>query len=174
MNTLQVIEKVFHQQKTLAEKTFAQLSEKDFDFIPEQNSNSIALLIQHIAGNQKSRFTNFLTTDGEKKERNRDQEFEEHHFSKDQLLVIWNEGWNCLFTTISQLKLDDLSKDVFIRGEKHSVEEALIRQVSHYSYHVGQIVLLAKIIKRQEWSSLSIPKGKSDEFNHDFFSKSSK
>ncbi len=174
MEFLEIVEKVLLQQKNLSEKAFDQLSENDFHFTPSTESNTIAILIQHISGNQLSRFTHFLTTDGEKTTRNRDQEFENKKLSGEDLLKMWNKGWDCLFTTIKQLKKEDLSSPVFIRGEQHSVQEALLRQVSHYSYHTGQIILLAKIIKNEKWSSLSIPKGKSDEFNHDFFSKTTK
>ncbi|MEJ8819232.1 DinB family protein [Lacibacter sp. H407] len=151
--------------KELADKTFEQLSEADFHFQPNEVSNSIAIIIQHMAGNMKSRFTNFLTEDGEKEWRNRDTEFEEQQLSKEELLKKWEDGWACVMNAINQLTEDDLLKTISIRSEELTVMDALNRQMAHYPYHVGQIVFIGRMIKNKEWLSLSIPKGASDEFN---------
>lgn len=151
--------------KELGDKTFEQLNETDFHYQPNEESNSIAIIIQHVAGNMKSRFTNFLSEDGEKEWRKRDSEFEEKNLSKVQLLQIWNEGWNCFLNAVKSLNEEDLLKTITIRSEKLSVIDALNRQMAHYPYHVGQIIYLGKMIKKEQWKSLSIPKGKSDEFN---------
>ena len=162
---VQVILKNFTSYKTMAEKAFAQLDEKDFYYKPDSESNSIAIIIQHMAGNMHSRFTDFLTTDGEKPTRNRDSEFEDTNLSKDQLLSTWQAGWKVVFDAIHQLGPEDLQKMVLIRQEPLSVIDALIRQVTHYSSHIGQIVFLAKHIKKGDWKTLSVPKGQSELFN---------
>jgi hypothetical protein len=151
--------------KQLGEQTFEQLSEIDFHYQPNEESNSISIIIQHIAGNMLSRFTNFLTEDGEKEWRNRDTEFEEHHFTKYQLIERWNEGWNCYLHAVSSLTDADLEKTITIRGESLTVVDALNRQLAHYPYHVGQIVYLGRLIKNKTWRNLSIPKGQSQQFN---------
>jgi hypothetical protein len=121
--------------------------------------------MKHMAGNMLSRWTDFLTTDGEKKNRNRDGEFIDEFKNHEELLAFWEEGWKCLFDAVETLNIDDLNKTVYIRNEPHSVIEALNRQLSHYAYHTGQIVFLAKLIKSNNWKTLSIPKGKSGDFN---------
>jgi len=151
--------------KELGDKTFEQLAEADFHYQPNNESNSIAMIIQHMAGNMLSRFTNFLTEDGEKTWRNRDTEFEEQQLTREQLLIKWNEGWNCYLSVIQSLSEDDLLKTISIRSEELTVTDALNRQLAHYPYHVGQIVYIGRIIKKEEWKTLSIAKGKSDEFN---------
>jgi len=151
--------------KELGDKTFEELNETDFHFQPDEESNSIAIIIQHVAGNMKSRFTNFLTEDGEKEWRNRDTEFEEKHLPKVELLQIWNKGWDCFLDAVTSLNENDLLKTITIRSEQLHVIDALNRQMAHYPYHVGQIVYIGKMIKKEQWKSLSIPKGKSDEFN---------
>ena len=151
--------------KELGDKTFEELNETDFHFQPDEESNSIAIIIQHVAGNMKSRFTNFLTEDGEKEWRMRDAEFEEMHLTKVQLLQLWNKGWDCFLDTVKSLNENDLLKTITIRSEQLHVIDALNRQMAHYPYHVGQIVYIGKMIKKEQWKSLSIPKGKSDEFN---------
>ena len=151
--------------KELADKTFAQLSEADFHYQPNEASNSIAIIIQHLVGNMLSRFTNFLTEDGEKEWRNRDTEFEEQQLSKEALLQKWEEGWACYLSTVKNLTTDDLLKTITIRSEELSVVDALNRQLAHYPYHVGQIVYIGRMIKNKEWQSLSIPKGQSQQFN---------
>lgn len=151
--------------KELADKTFEQLNEADFHFQPNEVSNSIAIIIQHMAGNMISRFTNFLTEDGEKDWRNRDTEFEEQQLSKEQLLQKWEDGWACVLNAINDLTEDDLLKTISIRSEELTVMDALNRQMAHYPYHVGQIVFIGRMIKNKEWLSLSIPKGASDAYN---------
>ena len=151
--------------KELGDKTFEQLTDADFHVQSNAESNSIAIIIQHLAGNMLSRFTNFVTEDGEKEWRNRDTEFEEQQLSKEQLLNKWNEGWDCFLSAVKNLNEDDLQKTITIRSEPLSVIDALNRQLAHYPYHVGQIVYIGRMIKAGEWKSLSIPKGKSDEFN---------
>jgi uncharacterized damage-inducible protein DinB len=154
---------VFGSQRALAEKAFAQLQDEDFHFSPGPESNSIAIIIKHMAGNMISRWTDFLTTDGEKPDRNRDSEFEEEKLSRAELMQRWEKGWKVLTGTLAALKEEDLLKTVHIRGEGLTVMQALNRQVSHYAYHTGQIVYLAKMARSSAWRSLSIPKGKSGE-----------
>jgi hypothetical protein len=157
--------KRFEYYKSLGDKTFDQLEEKDLFFKPSPDSNSIAIIIQHLYGNMLSRWVNFLTEDGEKEWRNRDAEFEEMAISKQDLLSFWNEGWNVLLSTLRELKPEDLTKTIHIRTEPLIVYDAIIRQMAHYPYHVGQIVTLGKMIKDSDFKSLSIPKGQSREFN---------
>jgi uncharacterized damage-inducible protein DinB len=156
----------FKAQKQLADKTFEQLSETDFHYQPDRGSNNIAIIIQHIAGNMLSRWTNLLTEDGEKPWRKRDEEFEDQQYSKEQLLKLWEDGWNCLFNTLQSLKESDLLTLTYIRKEPLTVADAIIRQMAHYPSHVGQIVYLGKQIKKDEWKSLSIEKGKSEAYNN--------
>lgn len=151
--------------KELGDKTFAQLNDADLHYQPNEESNSIAIIIQHVYGNMLSRWTDFLTTDGEKDWRNRDTEFELHQQSKQQLIELWEKGWKCFLDTLNSLTEDDLLKTIHIRKEPLSVIDAINRQLAHYPYHVGQIVYIAKIIKDKNWQNLSIPRGKSDEFN---------
>jgi hypothetical protein len=151
--------------KELGEKTFEQLNNKDFHFQPTSESNSIAVMVQHIAGNMLSRFTNFLTEDGEKEWRNRDDEFEIHDYSKQQIIDIWNKGWKCFLDSLESLSADDLMKTVTIRKEELSAMDAIIRQLAHYPYHIGQIIYTGRIIKNENWKNLSIPKGASQVFN---------
>ncbi len=151
--------------KDLGDKTFEQLNEWDFNYQPNDESNSIAVIIQHMAGNMLSRWTNFLTEDGEKEWRQRDDEFEVHTYNKQQLLELWEKGWACFFTAVEALKKKDLKKTVTIRKEPLTVIDAINRQLAHYPYHVGQIIFLAKIIKNKSWKNLSIPKGDSQLYN---------
>lgn len=155
---------VFKNYRILAEKSFAQLNkDESFHYVPDAESNSIAVIIKHMAGNMISRWTDFLTTDGEKPTRNRDSEFVEGTESKEELLKIWDKGWAVFMDTLNSLKEEDLMKTVTIRGEGLTVTQALNRQTAHYAYHVGQIVFLAKHIKSKEWTSLSIPRNRSGE-----------
>ncbi len=155
---------VFKNYKTLAEKSFVQLSEdKDFHYTPDSESNSIAVIIKHLSGNMISRWTDFLTTDGEKPSRNRDSEFVDDTIIREQLMKLWDTGWKIFLDTFYSLNENDLMKFITIRGEKLTVTQALNRQTAHYAYHIGQIVFIAKHIKNSEWKSLSIPKNKSDE-----------
>lgn len=153
--------KRFRYYKELGDKTFEQLNEEDFFYQPNLSSNSIAIIIQHMYGNMLSRWTNFLTEDGEKDWRKRDAEFEAMSISREDLLSFWNEGWKCLLTTLESLQPDDLMKTVTIRTEPLLVYDAILRQLAHYPYHVGQIVYIGRMIRDNEWSSLSIPKGES-------------
>jgi len=157
--------------KELGDKTFEQLDEKDLHFIPNAESNSIALIIQHVAGNMLSRWTDFLTTDGEKDWRNRDTEFEEQDLTKQQLLDLWQKGWDCFLNTLRSLTPGDLLKTIYIRSEGLLVIDAINRQLAHYPYHVGQIIYLAKVIKNEEWQNLSIAKGHSNQFNQQMHAK---
>ncbi|MEP6684353.1 MAG: DUF1572 family protein [Parafilimonas sp.] len=162
---LQSAIKKFKAQKTLGEKTFAQLNDKDFVFKPSEESNSIALIIQHMRGNMLSRWTNFLTKDGEKPWRERDKEFEDILSAKQDILNAWNSGWSCVLDVLDNLKTEDLLKTITIRNEPLLVVDAIVRQIDHYGYHVGQIVYIAKIIKGADWQTLSIAKNISNDFN---------
>jgi hypothetical protein len=157
--------KRFEYYKSLGDKTFEQLEETDLFYRPSADSNSIAIIVQHMYGNMLSRWTNFLTEDGEKEWRNRDAEFEAMQITKQDLLSFWNEGWNVLFNALNALQAEDLTKTIFIRTEPLVVYDAIIRQMAHYPYHVGQIVTLGKMIKDKDFKSLSIPKGESQQFN---------
>lgn len=157
--------------KSLAEKTFEQLDEIDFHYQPNEESNSIAMIIQHLAGNMLSRFTDFLTEDGEKEWRQRDAEFEEQHMSKEQLFQLWQKGWACYLGVVQSLTENDLEMIITIRSEQHTVTDALNRQMAHYPYHIGQIVYLGRMIKNKTWRNLSIPKGASQQFNEQMKNK---
>lgn len=156
----------FRDYKKLAERAFAQVSDVDFFATIDPESNSIAVNLKHMAGNMISRWTDFLTTDGEKPERNRDIEFVIlPGTTKDEMIAYWEKGWQCVFDAIEPLGPDDLLRTVLIRREKHTVVEAINRQIAHYAYHTGQIVYLAKHLKSSEWQNLSVPRNKSAEFN---------
>ena len=144
----------------MGDKSFEQLKEADFFYQPTSESNSIAILIQHMYGNMMSRFTNFLTKDGEKEWRKRDAEFEAMELSANDLLSFWNTGWNLAMSTIASLTEADYEKTVLIRSEPITVPDALLRQLAHYSTHVGQIMYIGKMIKNETWVSLSLPKAK--------------
>jgi len=165
----------FLYYKTLGEKAIDQLEPEQLFVSLNNDTNSIATIVKHLHGNMLSRWTNFLTTDGEKESRNRDGEFDAStalsNQTKEQILSLWNEGWECLFNALNSLKPEDLSKIIYIRNEGHTVLEAINRQLAHYPYHVGQMVFYAKILKKTEWNSLSIPKNKSNDYNTDKFSK---
>ena len=154
----------FRFQKNLGDKTFAQLEDKDLFFKPSAESNSIAIIVQHMTGNMLSRWTNFLTEDGEKPWRERDKEFEDMFETREQVMSAWDKGWNCVFNAMESLKADDLLKTILIRREAMSVIDAVIRQIDHYGYHIGQIVFIGKLVKDNVWQTLSIPKGRSSEF----------
>jgi hypothetical protein len=166
--------KLFLYYKDLGEKAIGQLEEKQLFEIFNENSNSIAIIINHLNGNMISRWTDFLHSDGEKSWRKRDSEFEDVINSKLQLMNLWNEGWNCIMKALESLVPEDLEKIVYIRNEGHTVFEAIIRQLAHYSYHVGQIIYAAKILKQGEWNSLSIPKKASDQYNKSKFESEKK
>ncbi|MDH7912710.1 DUF1572 family protein [Winogradskyella sp. SYSU M77433] len=163
--------KQFEYYKSLGDKTFEQLSFNELQREFEEDSNSITIIVKHMVGNMLSRWTNFLTEDGEKEWRKRDEEFIDSFKNKAQFLEDWEKGWNCLFNAIKPLQKDDLERVIYIRNQGHSITEAINRQMMHYAYHVGQIVLLGKLTKGSDWVSLSIPKGKSKAYNKDKFSK---
>jgi hypothetical protein len=152
--------------KKLAERALEQLRDDEYFVTVDQESNSIGVIMKHVAGNMLSRWTNFLTTDGEKPDRNRDREFViDPRISKSDLLSYWEKGWQRTFETLEALQPDDLLRTVSIRGETHTVVQAINRQLAHYPYHIGQIIFLAKHFRSADWKSLSIPKNKSIEFN---------
>ncbi len=168
---IESIIKQFEYYKMLGEKTFSQLDEEDLFWKYNEDSNSIGIIVNHLAGNMLSRWTDFLNSDGEKPWRNRDSEFEEVIQNKEGLLSRWNEGWDCLLSTLKSLKETDLNRIVYIRNEGHTITEAINRQLTHYSYHVGQIVFIGKMRTHNQWQSLSIPKGNSQHYNAQKFSK---
>jgi len=168
---LKSIKKEFERYKTLGEKTFAQVSDDGLFWQYNDESNSIATIVKHISGNMLSRWTDFLTSDGEKARRERDKEFENGIKARQELLAIWNEGWDCLFNALNTITQDDWQKDIYIRNEKHSVVDDNNRQLAHYPYHIGQIVFIGKMVAGDTWNSLSIPKGKSQTFNAEKFAK---
>lgn len=157
--------KRLNNYKELGEKTFAQLEEGDFFFLASPESNSIAIIVQHMHGNMLSRFTNFLTEDGEKSWRKRDEEFDRVATTKDEVIALWNEGWACVFDALNNLQPGDITKTIYIRSEPLSVYDALLRQLAHYPYHVGQIVFIGKMIKDASWQGLSVPKNQSKQYN---------
>lgn len=153
------------KSKRLADRALAQVDDEMFFALPGPDANSLALIVKHVAGNQRSRWTEFLTTDGEKPDRDRDTEFElVSGDTRAALLARWEAGWTLLFETIGALAPDDLARTVTVRGEAHTVLQAIGRQLVHYSHHVGQIVFLAKLLAGPSWRTLSIPKGRSKEF----------
>ena len=170
-NFLDSVKRQFEYYKSLGEKTIAQVPAEKLSWQYNDDSNSIATIVKHLHGNMMSRWTDFLTTDGEKEWRQRDSEFENDITSKEPVLEIWNEGWACLFKALNDLKEDDLAKTIYIRNQGHSVMEAINRQLAHYPYHVGQIVFLGKMISGSNWVSLSIPKGDSKTYNAEKFSQ---
>lgn len=160
----------FEYYKMLGEKTLAQVPDEKLFWQYKEDCNSIATIVKHLAGNMLSRWTDFLTTDGEKEWRNRDDEFENDIVTKEELLQKWDAGWNVFLETLKSLKEQDLDKIIYIRNQGHTVIEAINRQLAHYPYHIGQIVLIGKMCA-PNWVSISIPKGNSKSFNDDKFSK---
>lgn len=163
--------KQFEFYKSLGEKTFEQLTEKELFWSFNEESNSIAVIVNHLWGNMKSRWTDFLNADGEKKWRNRDLEFESVIKSKDELNAKWEEGWGCLFKAIESLNERNFETKIHIRNQEHTVIQAVNRQLTHYSSHIGQIIFIGKMLKGNEWQSLSIPKGESKKYNAEKLSK---
>ena len=151
--------------KELGDRSFVQIPDEAFHFAPNGASNSIAVIVRHMAGNMLSRWTNFLTEDGEKTWRERDMEFEEPDLDRAGVITLWEKGWDCFLSALRDLNDDDLLKTIHIRSEPLSVVDAINRQLSHYPYHVGQIVYLARLFRGDDWQSLSIPKGDSQAFN---------
>ena len=170
-NFIQSATRRFSDYKNLGEKTFEQLSETEMHYAPSEVCNNIAVIIQHLHGNMLSRWTNFLTEDGEKSWRDRDAEFEKKKLSQEELVTLWAEGWKVIFETLGSLTAEDLHKTITIRSEPHSVMDAIVRQIAHYSYHVGQIVLLGKLIKGTAWKTLSIAKKGSAAYNEKMMGK---
>jgi uncharacterized damage-inducible protein DinB len=156
---------LFRYYKNLAERAMAQATNEQLVMALDKEMNSIAVTVKHMAGNMRSRWTDFLTSDGEKPDRNRDTEFEDPPQTREALLAVWEDGWRSVFEALEPLSEADLQRTVMIRGEPHSVMQAINRQIAHYAYHCGQIVLLAKHFKSDEWQSLSVPRGRSVEFN---------
>lgn len=165
------VKKQFAYYKHLGDKTFKQLSEADFFWQYNEESNSIAMIVKHLWGNMLSRWTDVFTTDGEKEWRNRDTEFDNDLKDKTDILTKWNAGWDCLFRTLETLSETDLTRIIYIRNEGHTVTEAINRQLAHYPYHVGQIVFIGKMIQNEKWQSLSIPRNQSEKYNNQKFSQ---
>ncbi len=165
------IRKQFEYYKLLGDKTFSQLKEDELFWRFNESSNSVAVIVNHLSGNMKSRWTDFLISDGEKDWRDRDKEFQSIIKTKEELLCRWQEGWNCLFGALDSLNPVNFETEIFIRNQSHTVIEALNRQLAHYAYHLGQIVYLGKMIQGDKWESLSITKGKSNDFNQRKFAK---
>lgn len=163
--------KLFRYYKDLAERAISQVEDDALFWQPGEESNSIAILVGHLAGNMRSRWTDFLTSDGEKEWRQRDLEFEPVIKTREELERSWNAGWQAVFDAIEPLRDDQLSDIVYIRNQGHTVREAIQRQIAHYAYHVGQIVYICKLMAKGNWQSLSISKGKSQSFNADLFAR---
>ena len=163
--------KRFEYYKSLGDKTFGQLTDDQMFWQYNEESNSIAIIVKHIAGNILSRWTNFLTEDGEKPWRNRDGEFVNTFTTKQQVLDFWEQGWKCLFDALEKINDDNLYSVTYIRGEAHPVIDAVLRQLAHYPYHIGQIVYIAKMIKNEDWNTLSIARNRSQEFNTEMKTK---
>jgi len=168
---LESVKKQFLYYKTLGEKAMDQLEPEQLFISINEDTNSIATIVKHLSGNMLSRWTDFLSSDGEKEWRNRDAEFEETIKTKEELLDVWNKGWDCFLSALNGLEAEQLSQIIYIRNEGHTVIEAINRQLAHYPYHIGQIVFYAKMLKNSEWTSLSIPKNKSNSYNSEKFSK---
>lgn len=168
---LESVKKQFLYYKMLGEKAMNQLEPEQLFTAINEDTNSIATIVKHISGNMLSRWTDFLTSDGEKEWRNRDSEFENDLQSKEEVFELWNKGWKCLENALESLKPEQLSDIIYIRNEGHTVIEAINRQLAHYPYHVGQIVFYAKQLKKSSWESLSIPKNKSGNYNAEKFAK---
>lgn len=157
--------KQFEYYKSLGNKTFTQLSSEQLFWSCNEESNSIAIIVKHLVGNMKSRWTNFFTEDGEKEWRNRDDEFENPFETQEEMLAYWESGWTCLFTTLKELTDENLEQIIYIRNQGHTVTEAINRQLCHYAYHVGQLVFLAKFLVGEDWETLSIAKNDSKKYN---------
>ena len=164
LHYLEEARRQFRGHKRMGESAM-QLRDEDFFVTLDPESNSVAILVKHLAGNMRSRFTDFLTTDGEKPDRFRDREFEaSSSTTRAELMKLWEEGWNCVFATMDSLKPEDVMRTVTVRGQPHTVMQAINRQIAHYAQHTGQIVFLAKHLRSDEWKTLSIPRGKSEDY----------
>ena len=165
------VKKQFAYYKSLGEKTFEQLTDEQLYWQYNPESNSIAMIVKHMSGNMISRWTDIFTTDGEKPTRNREAEFTPSTPTRQTITETWEQGWQCLFDTLDKLTADDLDKIIYIRNQGHTVMEAINRQLAHYPYHVGQIVFLGKMLCNENWHSLSIPRGQSENYNADKFAQ---
>lgn len=163
--------KQFAYYKMLGEKTMAQVPDDQLFWQYNSESNSIAIIVKHLRGNMLSRWTDFLTSDGEKESRDREGEFRNDIRDRQELMQKWEQGWSCLFHALDSLVEEDLEKVIYIRNMGHTVMEAINRQLAHYPYHIGQIVFLGKMIRNEDWVSLSIPRGRSNEYNAEKFAK---
>jgi len=168
---LNSVVKQFEYYQSLGEKTFDQLSEEQFFWQSDKEGNSIAIIVKHMVGNMMSRWTNFLNEDGEKSWRDRDGEFENSFHTKEDILEAWKKGWNCLFGALDDVHEDNLESIIYIRNHGHTITEAINRQLSHYSYHIGQIVFIGRMLKKEDWVSLSVPKNQSKQYNQEKFAK---
>ncbi len=168
---LRIVKERFNSVKTLGDKTLNQLTEEEIHWNYNNESNSVAVIVKHLSGNMVSRWSDFLTSDGEKDYRNRDGEFIDDITTKAELITVWERGWKVLIDTLTDLTEQDLLKSINIRGESHLVLEAIERQMAHYAYHVGQIVYIGKQIKDKDWKSLSIPIGKSEDYLKEMLEK---
>ena len=164
---------LFRYYKKLVERAMEQVTDEQLSAALDGEMNSIAIIVKHMAGNMRSRWTDFLISDGEKPDRKRDTEFEGPPATRAELMSLWEDGWNCVFTALEPLSDADLNRTVTIRGEAHSVMQAINRQIAHYAYHCGQIVFLAKHLQARQWKSLSVPRGKSEVFNQRVAAKES-
>jgi len=168
---LQVVQKRFNSVKEQGDKTLSQLDNEQLHWAFNEESNSIAVIVKHVSGNMLSRWTDFLTTDGEKATRNRDDEFTDSLQTKEEIMTVWEKGWQVFLDALQGLSEADLNGFVTIRGEQHSVIDAIERQMAHYSQHVGQIVYIAKQVKGSQWQTISIPKGQSQSFTESMLKK---
>lgn len=163
--------KQLNYYKKVAEKTMVQLNDDELLWQYSEDNNSIAIIVKHLWGNMLSRWTDFLHTDGEKEWRERDAEFEDDLTNRGDIMIKWEKGWQCVFSALEPLSDEQLKDKIYIRAEEHTVLDAIQRQLAHYAYHIGQIVMIGKMIKGSDWQSLSIPKGQSKAFNAEKMSK---
>ncbi len=163
--------KQFQYYKSLGEKTFEQLTDEQLFWQEGEESNSIATIVKHLWGNMMSRWTDFLTTDGEKEWREREAEFENDIQTREEMLQKWDEGWTCLFNALESLNENNMDTIIYIRNQGHTITDAINRQLCHYAYHVGQIVFIGKMLSNEKWRSLSIPRGNTDNYNAEKFAK---
>lgn len=170
-NYLESVRKQFEYYKLLGERTFDQLEDEQLFWQYNPESNSIAIIVKHLWGNMLSRWTDFLTSDGEKEWRNRDSEFEDDITSREEMMEKWNEGWTRLFTAINSVHEEHFEQLIYIRNMGHTIPEAINRQLAHYSYHIGQIVYIGRMLKGESWESLSVPKGGTAAYNAEKFGK---
>ena len=161
---LETVQKEFHKLKSIADISIQQLTEEGLNYVPDNESNSVAIIMKHLAGNMLSRWTDIFTTDGEKATRDRDSEFTREHITSEHILELWEKGWACFFETLQSIRPDDLLREITIRREPHTVLQALERQTTHNGAHVGQIIYIAKHLTGENWRTMSIPRGKSNEY----------